>query len=206
MKFPSPYQLFKREDGAAAVELAIVAVFFFVIFFAILDFGRLWYTYNVAEKATQVGARFAVVSEPVYPTLQDFDAISSGVAVGNGERLPALALGEVTCTNATCTCTETAGGNCSALPSEATDATAFNDIVFRMQMMMPQIQPENVTVTYRHVGLGFSGNPFGPDYSPTVTVRLTGMQFDFVTPTLIGLSSINLPAYATTLTGEDYGS
>ncbi|MGD8325461.1 MAG: pilus assembly protein [Sphingomonadales bacterium] len=206
MNMRSPYQLLKREDGAAAVELAIVALFFFVIFFAILDFGRLWYTYNVAEKATQVGARYAVVALPVYPTLQDFDAIDAGVAVGNGERLGPLALGEVTCTSTTCTCTETAGGNCAALPNESTDDTAFEDIVFRMQMMMPQIQPENVTITYRHVGLGFAGNPFGPDYSPTVTVRLTGMTFDFVTPTLLGLGSVNLPAYATTLTGEDYGS
>ena len=202
----SPIKFLRQEDGVASVELAIVAMIYFIVFFAILDFGRLWFAYNAAEKATQVGARYAVVALPVYPALQDFDAIDSGVAVGNGERLAVDALGQVTCTNASCTCQETAAGNCAALPASAPDGTAFNDIVLRMQMMMPQIQPENVTVVYRHVGLGFSGNPFGPDYSPTVTIRLSGMTFDFVTPTLLGLGSVNLPAYATTLTGEDLGS
>lgn len=198
--------LLSQEKGGASVEFALVVGLFLILFFTILDFGRLWYTYNVAEKATQVGARFAVVAEPVYPTLQDFDAIDSGVSLGNGDRISLLALGEVSCTSATCTCSETSPGNCSVLPGEATDSAAFDAIVFRMQMMMPQIQPENVTIIYRHVGLGFAGNPFGPDYSPTVTVRLSGMTFDFVTPTLIGLGSVNLPAYATTLTGEDLGS
>lgn len=202
----TPKDFLKRTDGVASVEFAIVALVYFVVFFAILDFGRLWFTYNALEKATQVGARFAVVSAPVYPPLQDFDAIDAGVAAGNGERLPANALGQVTCTNATCTCQETAGGNCAALPASAPDSDAFDALVARMQMMMPQIQADNVTVIYRHVGLGFSGNPFGPDYSPTVTIRLSGMTFNFVTPALLGLDSVNLPAYATTLTGEDFGS
>lgn len=200
------HSFLKRQHGGASVEFALVIGLFLLMFLTILDFGRLWYAYNAAEKATQVGARFAVVSDPVYPTLQNFDAIDTGVSSGNGDRISSLALGEVSCTQSTCSCSETSPGNCSVLPGETTDSTAFDAIVFRMQMMMPQIQPENVTVTYRHVGLGFAGNPFGPDYSPTVTVRLTGMQFDFVAPTLIGLGSVNLPAYATTLTGEDYGS
>lgn len=196
----------KKQDGAAGVEFAVVAALYFVVFFAIIDFGRLWFAYNTAEKATQVGARFAIVRDPVYPPLEDFDAIDAGIVPGNGERLPVNLLGVVTCTSAGCTCQETLGGNCSVLPSSNVNNVEFRNLVRRMQWMMPQIQEENVSVIYRHVGLGFSGNPFGPDYSPTVTVQLNGLTFNFVTPALLGLGSINLPAYATTLTGEDFKS
>ena len=41
-----------------------------------------------------------------------------------------------------------------------------------------RIAPENVIVTYSHTGLGFAGRPGGP--VPTVTLQLTGLQFEFL--------------------------
>jgi hypothetical protein len=86
------------------------------------------------------------------------------------------------------------------------DAAAFNNIVATMQLIYSRVQPANVVVEYEHVGLGFAGNPYGSDIVPTVTVRLQGMVFNFVTPMVSGLFTINMPGFATTLIGEDLQS
>lgn len=50
-----------RQRGVAAVEFAIVAIVFFVLIFAIVDFGRWLFAMNAAAEATRLGARLAVV-------------------------------------------------------------------------------------------------------------------------------------------------
>ena len=57
---------------------------------------------------------------------------------------------------------------------------------------------------YRHIGLGFSGNPYGSDIIPSVTVRLELDPFEFVTPGLSGIFTIDRPDYRTTFTAEDH--
>ena len=86
------------------------------------------------------------------------------------------------------------------------DDAAFTAIVNRMRLIDDRIQPANVVVEYRHVGLGFSGNPFGPDIVPMVTVKLQGMVFNLVTPGLSGLVTISMPDFSTSLVGEDLKS
>ncbi|WP_296225370.1 TadE/TadG family type IV pilus assembly protein [Ralstonia sp. UBA689] len=51
----------KRQKGTTAVEFAIVAVLFLTVLLAILDFGRILFTWNAAGEATRWGARQAVV-------------------------------------------------------------------------------------------------------------------------------------------------
>ena len=101
-----------------------------------------------------------------------------------------------TCTNAGC------NGN-------GDTTTDFDDITFalivtQMQAIYEKIQPENVVVEYRHIGLGFAGNPIGPDLHPAVTITLVGMQFVFITPGLSGILNIPMPDFAATMTGEDF--
>jgi Flp pilus assembly protein TadG len=54
-----------REDGAAAVEFAIVATLFFMLVFAIIDFGFGFHTWNATANAAREGARRAAVSPDV---------------------------------------------------------------------------------------------------------------------------------------------
>ena len=84
--------------------------------------------------------------------------------------------------------------------------SAFGLIVARMQLIYDKIQPENVIVEYRHIGLGFAGNPLGPDLHPAVTITLVNMQFDFITPGFAGIFDIAMPAFTATMTGEDLSS
>jgi hypothetical protein len=72
-----------------------------------------------------------------------------------------------------------------------------------MAAMYPPITVNNVTIDYRNVGLGFSGNPDGPDVAPLVTVRLTGMQFTPITTLLFGAPSLPMPDFRAALTLED---
>src|SRR5436309_12242235 len=50
-----------REDGAAAVEFAIVSTILFMIVFGIVEFGRTYSQYEVLQGAAREGARRAAV-------------------------------------------------------------------------------------------------------------------------------------------------
>ena len=51
----------RREEGAAAVEFAIVASLFFMLVFGIIDFGFAFHSWNNAANAAREGARKAAV-------------------------------------------------------------------------------------------------------------------------------------------------
>jgi Flp pilus assembly protein TadG len=52
----------RGEDGAAAVEFAIVATLFFMLVFGIIDFGFAFHSWNNTANAAREGARKAAVT------------------------------------------------------------------------------------------------------------------------------------------------
>jgi Flp pilus assembly protein TadG len=58
-------RLGRREDGAAAVEFAIVSTVLFLIVFGIIEFGRTYSQYEVLQGAAREGARRAAVGATV---------------------------------------------------------------------------------------------------------------------------------------------
>ena len=60
----------KQQRGLSLVEMAIVALLFFTLIFAILDFGFLLYNKQVITNAAREAARFGVVARPL---LKDTD-------------------------------------------------------------------------------------------------------------------------------------
>ncbi len=50
-----------RAKGVYSVEFAIVASLFFILFFAVIEFARLMYTWNVLTEVSRRGARLATV-------------------------------------------------------------------------------------------------------------------------------------------------
>lgn len=181
--------------GAGAAEFTMVLPLLVLLLFAIIDGGRFIWEYNRAEKATQVGARMAIVTDVVSTGLRDNDFIGVD-GLTPGQTIPASALGSVVCNNNTCTCT----GACSGVTA-ARNATAFTNLVTRMQDFKPDITPANVEIVYRGSGLGYAGDPTGMAISPLVTVRLTGLQFRPITTLLF--ATVTMPSFATTLTAED---
>jgi len=185
--------------GASAAEFAMVVPLLVLLLFAIIDGGRFIWEYNRAEKATQVGARMAIVTDVVSTDLkaEDFVGIvADGETIDPGETIPAAALGTIVCDAETCTCS----GACAGIGS-GHNAAAFTNLVGRMQDFKPDIEAENVEVVYRGSGLGYAGDPTGMAMSPLVTVRLKDLEFVPITTLLF--ASLTMPSFATTLTAED---
>ena len=57
------------ERAASAAEFALILPIFLLFFFGIIDGGRFLYEVNQGGKAAQIGARMAVVTEPLVPQL-----------------------------------------------------------------------------------------------------------------------------------------
>jgi Flp pilus assembly protein TadG len=54
--------------GATAVEFALVVAILFVLMFAIIEFGRAWWTENSLQYAIERAARYAVVCNGACPS------------------------------------------------------------------------------------------------------------------------------------------
>jgi Flp pilus assembly protein TadG len=191
--------LFRSTSGASGAEFALVLPLFLVLLFGIIDAGRFLWEYNQAEKATQVGARVAVVTNVLSTGLETADYTGqtiNGVKINPGGTIPVAALGTIKCTNATCTC------EAQPCPDLGTfDSTTFNDVLLaRMQQIDPAIKPENLVVRYSGSGLGFATTG-QMQISPMTTVTLTGLKFVPITSLLF--AQITMPDLSATLTSED---
>lgn len=195
-------RLLRNRHGASAAEFAMVLPLLLLFIFGIIDAGRFLWAFNRAEKATQVGARVAVVTDVIPGGLATADYIGvSGLT--QGDVIPASALGKLTCSRTACACT----GTCPA--TGTINTTAFDQIATRMRQMEPDIQNANIQVEYRGSGLGYAGDPNGMDVSPIVTVRLvttpaqTALKFKPLTTMFLGGISFTMPEFAASLTAED---
>ncbi len=173
-----------------------------IMMFGTVDVGRFMWELNQAEKATQLGARFAVVTTPVSNGIVTADYADA--SLDSGDLIPADRLGALKCTSAGCTCVST----CPEVTDLSVNSAAFNAIVARMHAFKPDVAAANVEVTYRGSGFGFADDTAGGgggsdtmEISPLVTVSLKDLEFEPLTCFI--LCNIGLPAFATTLPAED---
>lgn len=201
----SLYHRFVRDErGGPAVEVALLFVIIFILTMGIFEFGYALFQWNRAEKALQLGARLAVTWDPVASDLTDFSGKTNDSSWGDPCMDEATGTiqdycmydpNPVVCTSSGCN-------------GYGYSADAFNAIVTRMQELYTWIQPENVVIEYAATGLGFVGRPGNHpeefNLVPAVTIRLVNMTFQFLTlDELLGLDSIDMPLFTTTLIGED---
>jgi Flp pilus assembly protein TadG len=194
--------------GGSAAEFALVLPLLMLFIFGIIDVGRFMWEVNQAEKATQVGARMAIVTTPVSPGLVEADFASSTLAAG--ALIPASALGKVVCTSTDCKCTAPCPTGLGA--TTGVNSTAFNAIVARMAVIKPGVTASNVEISYSGSGFGYAGTAPASsgggssvaetmEISPLVTVALTGVEFKPITALMF--ATISLPSFTTTMTAED---
>lgn len=194
-------------SGAGAAEFALVVPLMLALLFAIIDVGRFVWAYNEAEKATQVGARWTIATDMVPTDLIGYSfAVDGGIP--QGTPVPSSAFPGVSCTSTGCDCVTdeaicpgAAAGSCDF--GTTADSDAFNAIVARMRRQKPDITASNVVVDYCNSGLGFSGDPHGPDVAPIVTVRLKDLKFRPMTLMVFDSPSIDMPSARYSLTMED---
>ncbi|WP_221792291.1 TadE/TadG family type IV pilus assembly protein [Aquisediminimonas sediminicola] len=194
-------RLRRSRSGATAAEFALVLPVLLLFLLGIIEVGRLMWFWNKAEKATQFGVRYAVVTKPVPTGLAGYNFNGVG-GLTQGDLIPDTAYGRMTCTSTGCTCdTGTCGWGTAA------DNAAFTKIYDHMKLILPELQVANVVVQYSPSGLGYAGNPSTtmPDVSPLVTVGITGLVYTPMLYTLFGSTGITLSdgLFQSSLTMED---
>lgn len=177
----------KETRAAAAAEFALVLPILTIFLLGIIDVGYYAWQFNRAEKAVQIGTRWAVATDMVPANLRTYSfAVDGGIP--QGTPVPSGSFPKVTCNS----------GGCSAW---GYDADAFTSIVSRMQDIKSEIEPADVQIEYAWSGLGYAGDPNGPDVAPIVTVKLVDMQHTPIFSIILG--TMTLPDFAYSLTSED---
>jgi hypothetical protein len=196
--------LTRNDAGASAAEFALVLPLLLILLLGIIDAGRFLWEYNRAEKATQAGARFAIVTDPIPGGLAAANYVGVGTLT-QGDVIPASAFGKVSCSwasGASPVCCNPASSCATPYPALGTiNTAAFTGVLTRMRGMKPDIKASNVIINYEGSGLGYAGDPNGMDVSPLVTVELTGLTFRPIF--LLSQLSLAMPNFRTTLTAED---
>ena len=182
----------RAHSGSSSVEFAMVLPLLILFVLGIIDAGRLMWSYNRAEKAAQMAARYAAVTDMVPSTLAstDFTLQANGAVVG-GQPVPTSAFNSTTCTS----------GSCSG--PWGYNGAAFTNVVDRVRFFMPEAAAANVQIRYDNAGLGFAGDPNGPDVAPLITVELVNLQFQPLVFRLFGRASLPMPTVTASVTGED---
>lgn len=174
----------KSEDGAAMVEMTIVATLLFALVLGFVDFGHAFYQWNAATKAVQLGARLASISDPVATALATAAPTTTPgapvVAAAYGPFVCAYTAGTGACSNGgTFNAAnfsrifrgDTAVTNDDACPALATDQRPG------MCHFFPGLRRDNVVIAYSATGLGYQTRFGGP--VPTITVSLQNRTFQF---------------------------
>lgn len=198
----------KSESGAVMVEMTIVMTLLFALTLGFVDFGNAFYQWNAADKAVQVGARLASISDPVATGL-----LTAAPTATPGAPVVAGAYGPLVCTSAGgASCPGFSAANFSRIFRGDTAVT--NDDACPqptgtqrpgMCHFYPFLTRANVVVTYAASGLGYQTRQGGP--VPTVTVRLQNVNFRFFFLSgLMGFANITMPSMLSTVTGEDLKS
>lgn len=179
----------REEKGTATVEFVAIASAMFMFIFFVVELTLLSFFSLSAQKAAHMGVRSAVVSNPAALAMPAINSKTNNGVFGvscSDPSAPCIDFGTVTCTGG--------GAGC--------DPVAFNRILTAMQRFLTLIEPQNVTITYSYIGLGFAGGP----PIPAIEVVLAGVPYQTgIIGAIIGSRGpfSSLPAVSVTLTGED---
>lgn len=158
------------EHGAVLVEFALVISLFFFLFYTLIDFGRLNSVNVMAQTASQIAARVAIVRPPACAGVPETHVRGT---VPSGTTAPRY--GE-SCKTGPTVCAAVATISCAG---DAANATA-SEIWTRVQSLLPPgtaIGALSFSYSYDS-NLGFLGGP----YTPVVTVSLDLPDFQFISP------------------------
>jgi hypothetical protein len=225
-------EVLRDARGASMVEFTVAFPVLALVSLGTVDLGNLLYQWNAAAKATQVGARQAIVIDPVASGLEnlidDYWSDESqnyynniGQNCSNADGTPNLnhcPVIEVVCRGA-----EGTAGTCVTISGadhpflNAPFAAIFDGTATHvgMRAMFPRLERRFVEIRYRTTGLGFAGRPNLP-MEVSVSIRCLNQEFYFVDALANLITPANacegepagwpIPASTTTLTAEDFST
>ena len=183
----------RREDGASLIEFAIVISLFLLVFFAILDFGRLGFNWVMTEKAMQRAVRIAVTREPICDGVPETNLRGTDTSSAYG----------TLCRAGSEICADMGRQSCvlSAEPincDTASTSTAEEIWCIINPILPSNASPRNIRVSYEFDRrLGFLGGPYTPMVEMAVVTEQDvssiadsqALRFDFITP-LPGMAAL----------------
>lgn len=205
------YRRFWRDQsGISFLEGIIVLPLVLLVIAVMVELGFAVFQWNQTVKALQLGARLAIVSDPLVDTGgSQWAALTNYGTTPAGEPVPD--------TNVS--------ASCGAGMSETCVSDELNRLIYGVandgsidsncapgEGLMPgmcdfniKLRPSHVWVTYQRSGLGYVGRPLGPVL--TVTIGTSGLGLDLpLLGALIGLDGIAIPAHPVSVTSEDLSS
>jgi Flp pilus assembly protein TadG len=217
-------------EGSALVEFTVVFPIFMVVAFGTVDVSYMLFEWSQANKATYVGARRAIVSDPIATGINNLqvpasDSTQTGFFCfdpNNSAQLVVNPLLATACPTVNTTCTAgSSGGSCTGGETwnEAPFTNASKTGIFdMMQAIFPRLQRQDVQIQYRTNLQGFIGETntptggFALPMTVTVSIRCMTHQIFFI-GNLIGGAAPGagcpagpagpaIPAFSTTLSSE----
>jgi Flp pilus assembly protein TadG len=202
--------------GSVYIESVLVIPMFLALVLGTIDATYMFYQWALANKAAYVGARTAVVSNPVASAITNLTYSTNrnfGLPCYGTSNCPTVS---TVCASGSCT----NGGNY--------DSAAFSTILTAMQRVFCpaaaaancSLKAQNVTISYQSNGSGTAGQTYDGNTNHfnipmNVTVSITGMTTNlYFTGGLVALLSIftgggvafsttpAIPTFATTMQSE----
>jgi Flp pilus assembly protein TadG len=173
------HKLLRDIRGSVLVETTIVIPMFLLLVLGTIDVTYMFFDWTLANKAAYMGARTAVVSNPVAPNIVNltYTPLNIGQPCFGSTDCPSVpTTGSIDCTSVS-PCSN--GGGYSA--------AAFNTILAAMQKVFPQLTAKNVQISYQTNGSGFVGQTyygnsaqFSLPMNVTVQIQCMTHQFYFL--------------------------
>ena len=163
----------RRDDGAVAIEFALILPALLVFTIGVLEFGLILFDYHRASEATRRGSRLSLIQTPLGP----MNSLRT-----NSFFCSAIANGAVSCTGST---VDSGAGNNFAAMRNA------------MTAVFPDITNNNIQIGY--VASGIDAASLTGVVTALVTVTLTGVTHPLIVLDILpGVpSTITLPAFST---------
>lgn len=163
------------QRGAETLEFSLIAVFYFILLFAVFEFSRALYTWNILTEATRRGAKLAAVcpyQSPIPKNIAVFDNIA-GSSSGNNPIISGLSS-----TNVSVRYLDTTGAN----------------VNIGAGGLLTDIKFVEVTLSYQHQMLfsglfaflipDWTGTLTSPTFQTTLPAESLGADPTFTTPAL----------------------
>jgi len=205
----------RDRTGSVLVEYSVVFPLFILVILGAVDSAYMLLDWGLANKAAYMGARTAVISNPVAQNITNLTYTATQSQHG-GELCFNATTGAANtdsngnnyCPTVSSVCTGASGGNGSCTNGYTFDPTAFASILGKMQTVFPRVQAQNVQISYSTNGLGFVLQPGGLPMNVTVSIIGMTHEFFFLPPILSSFGGFmpvtpNIPTFATTMQSED---
>jgi Flp pilus assembly protein TadG len=174
-------KLLRDISGSMLVETTLVMPMLLLLALGTIDAMYMFYEWGLANKAAHVGARTAVVSNPVASNVTNVSFTATEL-----QNLGQLCF-DPTTGNATGNCPSLStvvcvSGGCGT--GNTYNNAAFTRILTAMQSVFPRIAATNVQITYTPNGSGYVGQVYSGNVSQyalpmSVKVSIIGMTHQF---------------------------